>query len=219
MFLHFGLLHIALNMWVLIALGPQVERLFGSACYLLLYLFSGLCGSVASLWWHPGINSAGASGAIFGVIAGLLAFTLNPATRLPASITGNQRTSALVFIFYNLANGFGHQGIDNACHVGGLLGGLLMGWLLAQPWIPKPGRSNPSVSPSRRHSEPSYWQRRSGRSRGARTPPAPRSTSASISSRSGPTRQQRKAARASSIRADSAMRSRRCNGVSRLQAP
>jgi rhomboid protease GluP len=143
MFVHFGLLHIALNMWVLIALGPQVERLFGSACYLLLYLFAGLCGSVASLWWHSGINSAGASGAIFGVIAGLLAFTLNPATRLPASITGNQRTSALVFIFYNLANGFGHQGIDNACHVGGLLGGLMMGWVLAQPLDPEAREAQP----------------------------------------------------------------------------
>jgi rhomboid protease GluP len=133
MFLHFGLLHIAFNMWALIALGPRVERLFGSACYLLLYLFAGLCGSVASLWWHSGVDSAGASGAIFGVIGGLLAFTFNPATRLPASITANQRASAYVFIFYNLVNGFGHQGIDNACHIGGLLGGLMMGWLLAQP--------------------------------------------------------------------------------------
>lgn len=143
MFLHFGLLHIALNMWVLVSLGPRVERLFGSACYLLLYLFAGLCGSVASVWWHTAVNSAGASGAIFGVIGGLLAFTLNPATRLPASITANQRTSAAVFVFYNLLYGFGHQGIDNACHVGGLLGGLAMGWLLAQPLDPVARREQP----------------------------------------------------------------------------
>lgn len=143
MFLHFGLLHIALNMWVLISLGPRVERLFGSACYLLLYLFAGLCGSVASVWWQAGVNSAGASGAIFGVIGGLLAFTLNPATRLPASITANQRTSAAVFIFYNLLYGFGHQGIDNACHIGGLLGGMAMGWLLAQPLDPAARREQP----------------------------------------------------------------------------
>lgn len=143
MFLHFGLLHIALNMWVLISLGPRVERLFGSAAYLLLYLFAGLCGSVASVWWHTAVNSAGASGAIFGVIGGLLAFTLNPATRLPASITANQRSSAAVFIFYNLVYGFGHQGIDNACHVGGLLGGLAMGWLLAQPLDPAARQEQP----------------------------------------------------------------------------
>lgn len=141
MFVHFGLVHIALNMWVLAALGPRVERLFGSTCYLILYIFAGLCGSLASLWWHPAVNSAGASGAIFGVIGGLLAFAINPATRLPASITTNQRTSAVVFIFYNLMYGFGHQGIDNACHIGGLAGGLMMGWLLAQPLDPEARRA------------------------------------------------------------------------------
>jgi len=141
MFVHFGLVHIALNMWVLAALGPRVERLFGSTCYVILYVFAGLCGSLASLWWHPWINSAGASGAIFGVIGGLLAFAINPATRLPASITTNERTSAVVFIFYNLIYGFGHQGIDNACHIGGLVGGLMMGWLLAQPLDPEARRA------------------------------------------------------------------------------
>lgn len=141
MFVHFGLVHIALNMWILAALGPRVERLFGSTCYVILYIFAGICGSLASLWWHPWINSAGASGAIFGVIGGLLAFAINPATRLPASITTNQRTSAVVFIFYNLMYGFGHQGIDNACHVGGLVGGLMMGWLLAQPLDPEARRA------------------------------------------------------------------------------
>jgi membrane associated rhomboid family serine protease len=141
MFVHFGLVHIALNMWVLAALGPRVERLFGSTCYLILYVFAGLCGSLASLWWHPAVNSAGASGAIFGVIGGLLAFAINPATRLPASITANERTSAVVFILYNLMYGFGHQGIDNACHVGGLVGGLMMGWLLAQPLDPEARRA------------------------------------------------------------------------------
>lgn len=133
MFLHFGLVHIALNMWALAALGPRIERLFGSARYTLLYLFAGLSGSLASLWWHPSVNSAGASGAIFGIIGGWLAFTLKPATRLPASITANQQSSAMVFILYNLMYGAGHQSIDNACHIGGLIGGILMGWLLAQP--------------------------------------------------------------------------------------
>jgi membrane associated rhomboid family serine protease len=144
MFVHFGLLHIALNMWALAALGPRIERLFGSACYLLLYVFAGLAGSLATLWWHPWVNSAGASGAIFGVIGGWLAFTLNPATRLPAAITANQRASATVFILYNLVYGFGHQGIDNACHIGGLLGGLAMGWLLAQPLDPEARREQPA---------------------------------------------------------------------------
>lgn len=143
MFLHFGLMHIALNMWALIALGPRIERLFGSGCYLLLYLFAGLSGSLASLWWHPWVNSAGASGAIFGLIGGWLAFVLNPATRLPTSITGSQRASAIAFILYNLMYGAGHQGVDNACHIGGLVGGMLMGWLLAQPLNPEARREQP----------------------------------------------------------------------------
>lgn len=133
MFLHFGLLHLLFNMWALWSLGPLAERLFGSVYYFVLYLFAGLCGSVASLLWHPYLNSAGASGAIFGVLGGLLAFVVNPTTRIPASISAAQRNSALIFIAYNLLNGFSHTGIDNAAHVGGLLAGFTMGWVLARP--------------------------------------------------------------------------------------
>ncbi len=133
MFLHFSIFHILLNMWAFWNIGPLAERLFGSRRFLLLYLFAGLCGSEASLLWNPIVNSAGASGAIFGVLGGLLAFMLNPKTKIPASVSANQRNSALVFIGYNLLNGFSHAGIDNACHIGGLLGGMAMGWLLSQP--------------------------------------------------------------------------------------
>ena len=144
MFLHFGILHLAFNMWALWSLGPLAEKLFGSVYYFVLYLFAGLCGSVASLLWHPYLNSAGASGAIFGVLGGLLAFMVNPAIRIPASISAAQRNSALIFIAYNLLNGFSHTGIDNAAHIGGLLGGFTMGWLLARPVTPEarrePGR-------------------------------------------------------------------------------
>lgn len=133
MFLHFGLVHVLLNMWALWSMGALTEKLFGSGRYLLLYLFSGLTGSLASVLWNNHVNSAGASGAIFGVIGGLLAFMINPATRVPASVANAQRNSAAVFVFYNLVNGFSHQGIDNACHIGGLVGGFAMGWLLATP--------------------------------------------------------------------------------------
>jgi len=133
LFLHFGLLHLLFNMWALWSLGQITEKLYGSVYFLVLYIFAGLCGSVASLLWHPDINSAGASGAIFGVIGGLLAFMMNPKTRVPASVASAQRSSALVFIAYNLFNGFAHAGIDNAAHIGGLAGGLCMGWWLARP--------------------------------------------------------------------------------------
>jgi rhomboid protease GluP len=137
MFLHFGLIHLLLNMWALWSLGRLTERLYGSVHFALLYVFAGLFGSIASLLWRSEVNSAGASGAIFGVIGGLLAFMVNPKTQIPASIATAQRNSALVFVCYNLINGFAHAGIDNACHIGGLVGGFAMGWLLARPLDPE----------------------------------------------------------------------------------
>lgn len=133
MFVHFGVLHLALNMWALWGMGQLTEKLFGSASFLVLYLFAGLSGSLASLYWHPSLDSAGASGAIFGVLGGLLAFMVNPKTRIPASVATVHSKSAGLFILYNLFNGFAHAGIDNAAHIGGLLAGFAMGWLLARP--------------------------------------------------------------------------------------
>jgi len=133
MFLHFGVLHLALNMWVLWSIGQLTEKLFGSAHFLLLYVFAGLSGSLASLYWHPSLNSAGASGAIFGVLGGLVAFIVNPKTRVPISVAVLHGKSAAIFIIYNLLNGFAHAGIDNAAHIGGLAGGFVIGWVLARP--------------------------------------------------------------------------------------
>jgi rhomboid protease GluP len=141
MFLHFGLIHLAFNMWALWNLGLLTERLFGSAYFLVLYIFAGVCGSLLSLYWHPDLNSAGASGAIFGVMGGLLAFVLNPTTRVPASVAAAQRNTALIFIAYNLFFGL-HAGIDNAAHIGGLIGGFAMGWALARP-VDAEARQNP----------------------------------------------------------------------------
>lgn len=132
-FVHFGLLHLVFNMWVLWSVGRLTERIFGSAHFAFLYVFAGLCGSMASLWWHPNANSAGASGAIFGVLGGLLAYVLNPATGVPPTIVATRRRSIVVFIAYSLIGGFTQRGIDNAAHLGGLLGGFAIGWLLARP--------------------------------------------------------------------------------------
>jgi membrane associated rhomboid family serine protease len=77
-FVHGNLLHLAMNMFALWQAGQLVERIFGSARFAGLYLLAGIGGSLGSLGWgllsqHP-VNSVGASGAIFGIIGGLLAF-------------------------------------------------------------------------------------------------------------------------------------------------
>ncbi len=132
-FLHFGILHAGLNMWALYYSGRVVERLFGNGRFALLYLIAGLSGSIASLLWNPMVNSAGASGAIFGVYGALLAFMLDRRNQVPKAIMKEQRLGVLIFIFYSLGFGLRQEGIDNAAHIGGLLGGLVMGWLLARP--------------------------------------------------------------------------------------
>lgn len=132
-FLHFGLFHIALNMWALYVNGLVAERIFGSVRYLAIYLVAGVSGSVTSLLWHPVVNGAGASGPIFGVLGALLAFFLLRKSGLPASVVKSQRASAGVFVVYSLLNGARYGGIDNAAHLGGLVGGFVMGLILARP--------------------------------------------------------------------------------------
>jgi rhomboid protease GluP len=132
-FIHFGIVHLALNMYALYQTGSTTERLFGRGRFLALYLFAGLTGSLASMIWNPVINGAGASGAIFGVFGGLIAFTLDARNRVPRAVMTEHRNSTLLFAGYSLFYGAVHPNIDNAAHLGGLAGGFLMGWLLARP--------------------------------------------------------------------------------------
>jgi rhomboid protease GluP len=139
-FLHWGVIHLAFNMWALWSIGRQTELLFGSLYFLALYVFAGLCGGIVELLWHPSLNSAGASGAIFGVMGGLVAFVFKPTTRIPPSVATPTARSALFFIGYNLLNGFTHAGISNGAHLGGLLSGAALGWFLARPLDPEQRR-------------------------------------------------------------------------------
>ena len=132
-FIHYGILHVGLNMMALYQTGRTVERMFGGLHFLALYLCAGISGSLASILWNPGANSAGASGAIFGVFGGLLAFMLNPRNAVPRSVMNEHRNSTFAFIVFNLAGGFAFPAIDNAAHIGGLLGGMLFGFVLARP--------------------------------------------------------------------------------------
>ncbi len=130
MFLHFGILHLAFNMWCLLQLGGVAEFLFGRVTFLAVYLLSGLGGGVLSLLVHPTIVSAGASGAIFGVAGATVAFVWLHHLDFQSPELRGTLPSVGLFIVYNLVNGFSNPGIDNAGHVGGLIVGGAMGVLL-----------------------------------------------------------------------------------------
>jgi membrane associated rhomboid family serine protease len=133
MFLHADWLHLLLNMWVLWNVGRQAERLYGTPLFAFIYFASGICGSLARTVWEPGVSSVGASGAIFGVVGALLAMLLNPAARIPKSIAFAYWPSTLLFVLVNLVSGMQSPFVDNAAHIGGLLGGLAFGWLCVRP--------------------------------------------------------------------------------------
>ena len=130
-YVHIGIIHILFNMWCLWDLGQLSERIFGRWTYLLVYTFSGLAGSLASLWWRPMSVGAGASGAIFGLAGALI--TALYLGKLPFPKQAMQRTlrSLLTFAGYNLFFGAVAAGIDNSAHIGGLLSGAAMGACLA----------------------------------------------------------------------------------------
>jgi len=126
MFVHIGIIHLLFNMWCLWSLGRLAERLMGNRNFLLLYLLSGVGGSLLSLWLHPQLVSAGASGAIFGVAGGLIAILSMKKVQIPSTAMKQTFKSLLFFVGYNLIYGM-KGGIDNAAHLGGLLGGLVLG--------------------------------------------------------------------------------------------
>jgi rhomboid protease GluP len=129
MFLHIGIAHLFFNGYALVVIGTELERLFGYGRFLAIYVLSGLLGSLASYAFVPNL-AAGASGAIFGLIGALAAFFLLHRERLGR--WGRTRLANIAFlIVINLFFGFTQPGIDNLAHLGGLVGGLGLGWALA----------------------------------------------------------------------------------------
>ena len=129
MFLHIGIIHLACNMYSLYVIGKEVEMLFGKLKFLIIYLLSGVCGSILSLAFSENTVSAGASGAIFGLLGALLYFGYYYRTYLGATI----KSSVMPVIILNLVIGFLNPGIDNAAHIGGLVGGILLSMLVGVP--------------------------------------------------------------------------------------
>jgi len=129
MFLHGGVLHIALNGWALYQLGGLFEAWMGSARMAVTYFVSGLAGSLASLFFLRGDLSVGASGAIFGVLGALVGVLLRRRGRLSPQAKA-LLTQLLTWAGINVFLGFSTPNIDNAAHLGGAAAGLLLGVLL-----------------------------------------------------------------------------------------
>jgi len=133
-FIHGGVLHLAVNMWCLFNIGPLVERFFGNVATAVLYLAAGVGGAIASMATLPVRSSVGASGAIFGLLGALLAFLLVNHRSVPTTVLRPLRSSALSFVVFNTLFGAAVPIIDQSAHLGGLVTGFLGGLVLIRPW-------------------------------------------------------------------------------------
>lgn len=126
MFIHIGVIHLLFNLYALNALGPLVEGFFGHRRFLLIYFIGGIWGSVASFAFSDAL-SAGASGAIFGLVGASTVYFLRYRENFGArgrAIVQNM----FVVIGINLVFGLSMSGIDNWGHIGGLLGGAAIAY-------------------------------------------------------------------------------------------
>lgn len=130
MFLHFGFEHLMNNMIVLLIVGWNLEQTVGKIKYLIIYMASGLCGNIISAIWDISAGeyavSAGASGAVFGLIGALLYVAIRNRGSI-GEISGRGVVFMIVLMLYY---GFANTGVDNAAHIGGLLSGFLFAVIL-----------------------------------------------------------------------------------------
>ena len=158
-FIHVNLPHILINMYSLWVIGPWVEKLYGSAKFVVFWVVTGIAGVVASYLTvipgsRPGLigsflikssddPSAGASGALFGLVGVLFVFGIKYRNELPEGFKRAFGTGLLPVILLNLGIGFLARGvIDNAAHMGGLLSGAAFAAVISYK---RPGAS-PSVT-------------------------------------------------------------------------
>jgi len=147
MFVHVNLLHLLVNMYSLWIIGPYVEKLYGSAKFVVFWVVTGIAGVLGSyltvrpalattfvgrfLFKPEDVLSAGASGALFGLVGVLFMFGIKYRHELPEGFKRAFGTGMLPVILINLAIGFLGSGfIDNAAHLGGLISGAALGTLV-----------------------------------------------------------------------------------------
>ena len=122
-FLHGGIIHLLMNSWVLFGLGVQVEEVFGTARYLVIYLLSSVIGFLVSLYWTPAM-SIGSSAALSGLIGAMMAY----AKRTGQDFIWSFYLRRMIII---AVLGLIIPAIDNAAHFGGFVGGFGIGFLAA----------------------------------------------------------------------------------------
>lgn len=125
-FLHSNLVHIACNMYSLYIIGPQIQQIYGTKRYLFVYFISCITSSSLSYLMGNYRISVGASGGIFGLMGALLAFAIIERHR----IDKKNISSLMQIIVINLFIGLSIKNIDNFGHIGGLLGGILVGYIM-----------------------------------------------------------------------------------------
>ncbi len=136
LFLHFGVLHLTMNLLALILFGRLSEQIFGSLRFMLIYFFSGFSGGIMSLLFMEEGLRVGASGAILGVVGATAMVFSGMGTALPWPKAWRRR----IFIGFSLtlvlsvAFGFMFSVVDNMAHVGGALGGCISGFLFKPPF-------------------------------------------------------------------------------------
>ncbi len=129
MFLHVGFFHVLTNLFGLVIFGSMVERIFGPRNFVAIYLAAGIAGNVASFVAGPNL-SVGASGAVFGIFGAFGAYLLLN-RRLLGQVGRQQLTSIGVIVAINIVFGLSVSGVDNAAHIGGLIAGASVAFLVA----------------------------------------------------------------------------------------
>jgi rhomboid protease GluP len=139
-FIHFGIIHLLMNMYCLYTIGVYLEPFLGKLRFITAYLCTGVLADIVSLGWHTeDINGAGASGAVFGMYGVFLA--LLTTKLVPAAIRKSLLQSIGIFVVYNLVYGM-KSGVDNAAHAGGLVSGFIIGYAFV-PMIQKEKNGQP----------------------------------------------------------------------------
>ncbi len=130
-FLHSGGMHIVMNMLSLYIVGKMVERLFSKTAYLSIYFISAFFGAFTSIYMHLDGVAVGASGAIFGLFGALAGFVFVHKNTMAGQFKAFMKDFGMILLI-NLGIGFAFPSIDVSAHVGGLLAGIVGGFVIAK---------------------------------------------------------------------------------------